>query len=129
VATEHPHAIAYRDTAEAFRSGDMTTLATLIAPDVLWHVPGSHPLAGDVRGRERLLEWLAALRPLGFWLSEHDVLGNDDHVVALSTFGARREGVDVQTRVISVMHFRDGQQLERWFHPEDLTAWHQIYGG
>jgi len=35
----HPNAIAYRSTADAFRSGDQTELTSLIASDVVWHVP------------------------------------------------------------------------------------------
>ena len=81
---------------------------------------------GDIRGRDALLAWLRQLRAKGFWLSEHDVLGNDIHVCALSIMGARRPGVDVQTRVVSVFHYRDGRQIERWIHPEDLVAWEQI---
>ncbi len=37
--------------------------------------------------------------------------------------GARREGRDVQTRVVSIFHYRNGQQLERWFYPEDPVTW------
>jgi len=40
---------------------------------------------------------------------------------------ARRRSVDVQTRVVSVFHYRDGPQLERWFYPEDCAAWDQIF--
>jgi hypothetical protein len=31
-------------------------------------------------------------------------------------------GVDVQTRVVSVSHYRDGHQLERWFYREESTT-------
>lgn len=64
----------------------------------------------------------------GFWLTEHDVFGNDDHVCALSIMGARRDGIDVQTRVVSIFHYRGGQQIERWLYPEDLAAWDGIFG-
>lgn len=46
----HPNAIAYRRTADAFRSGDQAELASLIATDVVWHVPGAHSMARDIRG-------------------------------------------------------------------------------
>jgi hypothetical protein len=59
-------------------------------------------MAGDIHGREALLAWLTRLRAKGFWLTEDDVFGNDDHVCALSIMGARRVGVEVQTRVVSV---------------------------
>ena len=129
VGDEHPNATAYRRTADAFRSQDQTALTSLIAADVTWHVPGSHPMAGEIRGRDALLAWLSRLWARGFWLAEHDVLGSDDHVCALSTMGARRDGVDVQTRVVSVFHYLDGQQLERWFYPEDPAAWDEIFAG
>jgi ketosteroid isomerase-like protein len=125
--TENSNALAYRRTADAFRSGDGTLLTSLIDPAVVWHVPGTHAMAGDIHGRDALLAWFNQLRPKGFWLREHDVLGNDEHVCALSVMGARREGVDVQTRVVSVFHYRDGQQVERWFYPEDPVAWDKIF--
>jgi uncharacterized protein len=112
--TEHPDAVAFRRTADAFRSGDLQTVKTMVAPEVVWHVPGEHPMAGVINGREALLTWLAELPSLGFWLLEHDVFASDNHVCAISTMGARRRGVDVQTRVVSVFRYRDRQQVERW---------------
>ena len=126
---DHPNARAYLRTAEAFREGDFDTVATLIAEDVVWHVPGDHPLAGDWEGRDRVIQLLVSLGPLGFTLREHDVFGADDHVCALSYMGARRDGLEVETRVVSIFHFRDGRQTERWFYPDDVTAWNTILGG
>jgi ketosteroid isomerase-like protein len=124
---EHPNAQAYRRTADAFRAADSAALASLIADGVVWHVPGAHAMAGDIRGRDRLFEWFNRLQAKGFWLTEHDVFGNDEHVCALSVMGASRDDVEVQTRVVSIFHFLDGQQLERWFYPEDAAAWDQIF--
>ena len=126
---DHPNAVAYHRTVEAFRQGDLDTVASLIAEDVVWHVPGDHPLAGDHVGRERLLEFLASLASLGFTIREHDVFANDEHLCALSFIGARREGLEVETRVVSVFHFRNGQQTERWFYPEDAVILNRIFGG
>jgi hypothetical protein len=119
---EHPNAIAYRATADAFRSGDRTALTVLIDADVIWHVP----MLGEIRGRDRLIQWLGELREHGFWLTEHDVFGNDEHLCALSVMGVRRKEIDVQTRVVSVFHFREGKQHERWVYPEDTEVWAQI---
>ncbi len=119
----------YRQTAEAFRHTDLDAVASLIAEDVVWHVPGNHPLAGDSEGRDRVLQLLASLRPLGFTLREHDVFGDDDHVCALSYMGARRDSLEVETRVVSIFHFRDGRQTERWFYPDDAMASNSIFGG
>jgi hypothetical protein len=48
-------------------------------------------------------------------------------VRAISTMGARRDGVDVQTRVISIFRYRDGQQVERCLYPDDRAAWNAIF--
>ncbi len=42
--------------------------------------------------------------------------------------GARRDGADVQTGVVSVFEYRDGVQLERWLYPDDLEVFEQIFG-
>lgn len=123
---DHPNAIAYRRTADAFRAGDLDLVKTLIAPEVVWHVPGEAHMAGTIEGREALLTWLARLGNSGFWLVEHDVFASDDHVCAISTMGARRDGLDVQTGVISIFRYRDGRQVERWLYPDDTAAWNTI---
>lgn len=124
---DHPDAIAYRRTAEAFRAGDLDLVKSLIAPEVVWHVPGEHHMAGTIDGREALLTWLAQLENIGFWLVEHDVFASDQHVCAISTMGARRNSVNVQTRVISIFRYRDGRQVERWLYPDDTAAWNTIF--
>ena len=129
MTTEHANAAAYRRTADAFRAGDFNAIRSLVAEDVVWHVPGHHPMAGEIRGLDALVTWLGRLGDLGFTLREHDVLGNDDHVCAMSYMGARRPGVDVEVRVVSVFHFRNGSQVERWLYPDDFAAWDAIFGG
>jgi ketosteroid isomerase-like protein len=89
--------------------------------------PAATPTAGSIRGRDALLTWLDDVRRLGFWLTEHNVFASDLHVCAVSTMGARRDGIDVQTRVISLFRYRDGRQVERWFYPDDALAWNAIF--
>jgi len=129
MGSEHSNAAAYRLTADAFRAGDVAALRSLIDEDVVWHVPGQHAMAGEIRGLEDLVAWLVRLRALGFTLREHDVFGNDEHVCALSYMGAQRPGVDVEVRVVSVFHFRRGKQVERWLYPDNMAAWEAIFTG
>ena len=124
---EHPNARAYRATADAFRTGDLTVVASLISEHVVWHVPGCHSMAGEIRGRDQLLRWLGQLGACGFWLEELDVFGNDRHVCAISVMGARRDGVDVSTRVVSLFGYEAGQQTERWLYPDDLEVWDRVF--
>jgi len=129
---EHSNAVAYRRTADAFRARDSEALTQLIAEEVVWHVPGGTPLAGDIHGLDALFRWFERLHPLTqgtFTLREHDVLASDDHVVALSDMSSENAGVRVSVNVVSVMHFRDGRQLERWLHPSDPVAYDALLGG
>ena len=126
---EHPNVAAYLKTVDAFRSGDMDAVRSLIAEDVVWHVPGRNPMAGEIRGLDALVAWLGRLSEFGFTIREHDVFGNDEHVCALSYIGARRPGVEVEVPVTSVFHFREGQQVERWMYPDDLATWDAIFNG
>jgi len=126
---DHPNALAYIRTVEAFRDRDFEAIGSLLAEDVVWHLPGDHPLAGDWKGRDQLFQLFARLGPLGFTIREHDVFADDDHVCALSYIGARRDNLEVETRVVSIFDYRDGRQTERWFYPDDVVAWNRIFGG
>src|SRR5215218_3459479 len=129
---ERLNALAYRRTADAFRAGDRDTLTELIDDDAVWHVPGSSAIAGDIHGREAVFRFLERLREVTdgtFVLKEHDVLGSNDHVVALSHMSAVLEQESVSVDVVSVFHFVDGRQLERWFHPSDIAARDRMLGG
>jgi ketosteroid isomerase-like protein len=126
---EHPNATAYRRTVDAFRAGDFDAIRSLIAEDVVWHVPGQHSMAGEIRGLDELITWLGRASELGFTIREHDVFGNDEHVCALSYMGARRPGVVIEIPVTSVFHFRAGRQVERWMYPDDAAAWDAIFDG
>jgi len=51
---------------QCFRGGDMETLKNeVLAEDVVWHVPGHHPLAGVKHGIGEVLAFFGALRKLG----------------------------------------------------------------
>lgn len=123
---EHPNALAYRQTAEAFRTRDVTALRALFDLDVVWHFPGTNFRAGDIRGLDAVVGFLNGL-PAGFTLREHDVLGNDEHVVALSHIGIRSPDLELEIRVVSVFHYRNGRQFERWFYPEDFATWDRMF--
>ena len=93
---EHPNATAYRRTVDAFRDRDFDAIRSLVAVDVVWHVPGRNSMAGEVRGLDELVIWLGRLSEFGFTIREHDVFGNDEHVCALSYIGARRPGLEFE---------------------------------
>ena len=52
---EHPNAALIRGALESLVDGDLATFSTAFADDVVWHVPGDGPLAGEYRGLPSLL--------------------------------------------------------------------------
>ena len=50
--SEHPNLQVMRRTIDAFRSGDVATLAQVLSEDVVWRVPGTSFLAKDYEGHE-----------------------------------------------------------------------------
>jgi len=59
--TEHPTCAVVRRGYEAFSRGDMATLSKILAGDATQHVPGTHPLAGDYKGRDAILRYYGRL--------------------------------------------------------------------
>lgn len=82
----HPNEETTRKAYAAFSAGDMDTVVSIMAPDLVWHVLGRNPLSGDYRGVEQTLQFLGRLVEMTsgpLRVEVHDVLANDDHAVAL----------------------------------------------
>ena len=85
-AVEHPNITLFRRGLEAFNSGDIDTVRSLLADDVVWHTPGRARYAGDTRGIEETLGFFLRLAQDTngtLRLDVHDILANDTHAVAL----------------------------------------------
>ncbi len=95
--------------------------------------PETDPVAGEHSNATAYLRTADAFRARDSppWelcsIREHDVLASDEHVVALRYMGVRRPDLELETRVVSVFHFRGGRQVERWFYPQDATVWDRIF--
>src|SRR6266540_2690115 len=93
----HANEELVRTFFHAFSRGDFRSAADMFADDVVLHVPGRNPFAGTIRGREA---WLASLAKyaeaqaagitLGFEV--HDVVGGEDHAIALLNVWAEGRG-------------------------------------
>ncbi|MER6959041.1 MULTISPECIES: nuclear transport factor 2 family protein [unclassified Streptomyces] len=58
---EHPHAMLVRKGYEAFTRGDMDALRGMMTGDCTHHVPGSHPLSGDFKGTDAIIDMYGRL--------------------------------------------------------------------
>lgn len=93
---EHPHAALVRKGYEAFTRGDMDTLRTLMSGDATHHVPGNHPLSGDFKGQDAILDLYRRQNEETNETMQVDLdrllVDGRGHVVATHRFRAERGG-------------------------------------
>jgi hypothetical protein len=114
---EHPHAELARQVHAAIVSADLDAMRRLFTPDIVWHVGGRGPVAGDHRGIDGVIEMFARVYEMSegsLAYDEHDVLADDEHAVALLTMRVTYAGRDVEDKVVHVCHVRDGLVSEVW---------------
>ena len=120
---EHPNVALVKKWYEAFLSGDYPpTIRELLAEDAVWHLPGTHPLSGEHRGREDILAAFRRFEELSrgtIQIELHDALANDEHAVALLRATGTREGRQYASLEIDVFHIRDGKVTECWSLSQD----------
>jgi hypothetical protein len=82
---------------EAFNTADADTLIALMAHDVVHHVPGSSPLAGEYKGIESVLGYYAALGEATNGTFRANLIDchadGRGHVIAVHQITATRNGV------------------------------------
>ena len=122
---EHPNAAVVRRMTEAMSAGDMETAASLVADDVVWHQIG---VAEPLRGKAALAASMAGLTEASITFEVHDILGSDDHVVALGTASATLGGRSLTYRTAEIHHIRNGQVSERWAFSDDTKAITDFFG-
>lgn len=115
----HPNEDLYRRGFEAFQKGDVETLKDHFADDIVWHVAGRGPFAGDYKGWGEVIGLFGKqVEATGgtLKLELHDLFANDEHAVALVRTTAQRNGKSLDDRGVHVVHLRDGKIAESWFH-------------
>jgi ketosteroid isomerase-like protein len=118
-----PHEELVRAASAAFGRGDLNALrSSYFAENIVWHVVGTGPLAGDYAGTEQVIGHLGHISGLagGTVRPElHDVLVSKDHTVVLATIHAERAGKQLRLNVVHVIHTENGKATEIWTHPSD----------
>jgi len=115
-----------RAASAAFGRGDLGALRDqFFAADIVWHIAGTGPLAGDYAGAAQVMGLLGKIFELsgGTVRPElHDVLVSNDHTVALTTIRAERAGKQLQLNLVHVIHAENGKATEVWTHSADPAA-------
>ncbi len=94
--------------------------------DVVLHVPGSHPLAGEYRGPESLVRFVEASRErteTGEHIDVLDVLEGADHAAVYLHVTAERAGrTPLDNTTVHLLRLVEGRVAEVWLHNWDNTA-------
>lgn len=100
---------------EAFNAGDMASLSELFAEDAVWHVAGSGVLSGTKQGRDAILAYFGELgaRTQGtFQATLQDLVGGEDHTVAIQQTRAQANGKTMDMAAVITFVVRDGKVTE-----------------
>jgi uncharacterized protein len=107
----------------AFGRGDLAALQDqFFAENIVWHLAGTGPLAGDYQGVAQVMGMLSKISELSGGTIQHelhDVLVSNDHTVVLATIRARRAGKQLQDNIVHVIHGENGKATEVWSHSSD----------
>jgi len=121
-----PNEDVVRAASAAFGRGDLGALQEqFFAADIVWHIAGTGPLAGDYEGAAQVMGLLGKISALSGGTVRpqlHDVLVSTDHTVALTTIRAERAGKQLQLNLVHVIHADNGKATEVWTHSSDPAA-------
>jgi ketosteroid isomerase-like protein len=130
----HPNEDLVRRGYEAFGAGDLDTLSSLMADDVVHSIPGNNRFSGDHKGREAVLDLLRQLSERSGGTYRADLLSvtarGDHQVVSVHRGTAQHEGRTLDTTETLTFTIEDGvvTRIESSFSPEDEAAEDAFWG-
>jgi ketosteroid isomerase-like protein len=94
----------------------MERMNDLLSDDIVWHVGGNSKWSGTFEGKGKVLGmFMRQSQAMTTKADIHDILGSDEHVVALGTASASAEnGQSAEWRYAQMFHIRDGKATEVW---------------
>jgi ketosteroid isomerase-like protein len=117
---------------EFYGGGSDSELRRLIAPDIVWTVPGASPIAGTHRGIDEVFAYFERRRDLAsgtFRMHRRDVLvGESTSVCALTDGTATLGGREHRWSTVGLYEIaEDGRIRACWLLPLDLRAFDAIW--
>jgi acyl-CoA thioesterase FadM/ketosteroid isomerase-like protein len=115
---------------QMYAGGDFGPVEELLAENIVWHVPGTSPIAGDYRGREAVMEYFRTRRTLAggaIAVTKHDEMHDEHVLVQLADGSAPLGGREVVWRTAGVYRVADGKIAEAWLVPLELEAFDRAW--
>ncbi len=113
-----------RAASAAFGRGDLGALRDqFLADDIVWHIAGTGPLAGDYHGAAQVMGLLAEIAELSGGTVRTELRDvSDDRTVVLTTIRAERAGRQLQLSLVHVIRAENGKATEVWTQSSDPAA-------
>lgn len=101
----------------------------IISQNILWHVPGHNPVAGEYRGRDYFEVMPARMAPLDRWeFDVKSVMVNGDYVVTQIHVRGERKGKTIDTDGGHILRFDANDQIvEGWGFTEKQDALDEFF--
>jgi uncharacterized protein len=116
---------------EMYAGGDLEPVEELLAEDVVWHVPGTSPIAGDYRGRDAVAGYFRLRRELAggaIAIVKHGDVQHADALVQLADGRASLGDRDVVWSTAGVYRVAGGKVAEAWLVPLDQAHFDRVWG-
>ena len=115
---------------DALGAGDFGGVLGFLSDDVIGHVPGNSPVAGDYMGKEAVAGYVGQLAERSggtIRFQPRTVLVAGDRGVGLLRDLAEREGKTLAMDNVHVWRMGDGTLDEIWIYPGDQYAWDDFW--
>lgn len=110
VDSEHSSALkVVQGFFNAYGKGDMQALASFVAEDVEWHIPGRHKLAGTKRGIKQFTEFFSQLAEAGFNAEVMILAANDTYVIDAHRGWSTKAERNIDVNWVLLYQIQDGK--------------------
>ncbi|SRR6266487_3223128 len=116
---------------EMYAGGNLAAVEELLAEDVVWHVPGTSPIAGDYRGRVAVTGYFRLRRELAggaIRVTQRGEAHHEEALVQLADGRAPLGGREAVWRTAGVYRVADGRIAEAWLVPLDQRHFDLVWG-
>jgi uncharacterized protein len=122
----------HRRQNEMYSGGPVDRVAELLAEEIVWHVPGSSPIAGDHRGVAAVIAYFKQRRRLAdatMKMEPGELLEADDAVAQFVAGSAMLDGEPVSWQTVGVyrLDLDPGRIHEVWLVPLDSALFDRIW--
>lgn len=80
MSASHPNLALINNFFQAYAKNDLDGIKEILAENIKWHIPGSHPLSGTKTGVNEVLNYFQQLNK-GAFQAESIVMGVNDNFV------------------------------------------------